>query len=239
MSSSLLSARGLKKNYRRGSEEVHALSGLDLDLREAEIVALVGPSGSGKSTLLNLLAGWETPDGGTIEWTGWASRPTDWEEIAIVPQKLGLIEELTVWENVTLPAKLTKLKPSQARRRAEALLEALALSHLGDRLPLEVSVGEQQRTAMARALMLEPKLLLLDEPTGHQDIESQRKVFHLLRAAVMGGACCLVATHNLEVRSYVDRELEIRDGQLRSAETSNASLADEYVRPGWGPPAIT
>lgn len=238
MTEPIVQVARLVKNYRRGSEEVHALSGLDLELRAGEIVALVGPSGSGKSTLLNVLAGWEEPDSGELRWPQWERRPVDWNEIAIVPQKLGLIDELTVWENVALPAKLSGVSRHEARRRVEELLTPLGLMDLAERLPLEVSVGEQQRTAMARALMLEPTLLLLDEPTGHQDAESARKIFHLLRAAVMAGASCLVATHNPEVLAYVDRVLRIRDGHL-SDERSSASFASEYVSPGSGPPAIT
>jgi putative ABC transport system ATP-binding protein len=220
----LLEARGVTKDYRRGSETVHALRGVDFALAPEEVVALIGPSGSGKSTLLNLLAGWEQPDGGTLLWQGQeGAPPTAWSDVAIVPQKLGLINELTVEENVTLPLRLWG---RQSGITPEALMEELGLSRFAPRLPLEISVGEQQRTALARALVLGPALLLLDEPTGHQDAGWAEVVFGKLRDAARAGACCFVATHNPEVLPFTDRILEIRDGRLHETDSPSVLIEE-------------
>jgi putative ABC transport system ATP-binding protein len=211
----LLEAHGLVKSYRRGPEEVHALRQVDLVLYPGEIVGLVGPSGSGKTTLLNVLCGWEQPDHGRMIWTGDVGTPPEdrpWSDIAILPQSLGLIEELSIRENVELPARLGG--GEDRRKRIDGLLTGFGLDHLADREPTEVSLGEQQRTALARALVLKPKLLLADEPTGHQDEGWGRGVFKALRLAAREGTCCLVATHNPEAIKLVDRVVAIRDGVL-------------------------
>lgn len=212
----LLSVRDVHKNYLRGSEEVHALRGLSFEIGEGEIVALVGPSGSGKSTLLNVIAGWETPDRGDLVWRGGGPPPTQWSELAVLPQKLGLIQELSVRENISLPLKLS----SRSSDGVDRLLEELGLDKFGHRLPSEVSVGEQQRAAFARALILEPSLLLLDEPTGHQDAAWARAMFDLLRQAARRSVAALVVTHNPELLAFVDRTLGIRDGELAEVETA-------------------
>jgi putative ABC transport system ATP-binding protein len=207
----------LSKSYVRGPENVHALVGANLTVPPGELVALVGPSGSGKTTLLNVLCGWEEPDSGRIVWRGDdpPSSPRDlpWSEIAIVPQSLGLVEELTIRENVELPGRLSG-RIEAAEERVETLIADLGLTDLRDRIPAEVSLGEQQRAALARALVASPALLLADEPTGHQDSVWARGVMRALRNACSEGTACLVATHNPEVLRYVDRILGIRDGRL-------------------------
>lgn len=208
----------LSKSYSRGPEQVHALVGASLTIPPGELLALVGPSGSGKTTLLNLVCGWEEPDTGTFVWRGAEepSSPRDlpWDQITIVPQSLGLLEELTVRENVELPVRLGDRLDTDAATRVDTLIADLGLAELKDRLPAEVSLGEQQRTALARALVTSPALLLADEPTGHQDSVWARGVMRTLRNACADGTACLVATHNPEVLRYVDRILGIRDGHL-------------------------
>jgi putative ABC transport system ATP-binding protein len=233
----LVELRAVSKTYRRGPEEVHALRAVSFVLRPHEVVGLIGPSGSGKSTLLNILCGWERADGGSIGWDGdgrgvrLVDRP--WQDLAVLPQRLGLIEELTIRENIELPARLapgggdTATGPSrrQLRERADALLVGFGLDGLAGRMPGEVSIGEQQRTAMARALLLSPKLLLADEPTGHQDEGWGRVVFRALRLAAREGTACLVATHNLEAIPFTDRVLGIRDGQVRPVQRGEVAGA--------------
>ena len=223
----LLEARGLSKTYRRGPEEVHALRRITFELRRGEVVALFGPSGSGKSTLLNVLCGWEQPDEGEIVWGDHGPPPVDrpWAELAILPQTLGLIEELSVRENVELPIRLRGEVSEKERSRVEGLLSFLGLAGLAERPPAEISIGEQQRTALARALVLRPRLLLADEPTGHQDEGWGRTVFRTLRVAAGGGITCLIATHNREALQYAHRVLGIRDGHLTDVRTAGGPTA--------------
>ena len=210
----IVEAVGLRKSYRRGPEEVHALRQADLLLRAGELVALVGPSGSGKTTLLNLLCGWEQPDGGRLSWSSMSGRQEPpWSEVAVVPQDLGLIDELTVAENVELPLWLAG-QLEQGRTGAADLLGRLGLAGHADRLPAEVSLGERQRVALARALVVRPRLLLADEPTCHQDADWATAVFGALRALAGQGGCCLVATHSEEFLALADRVLTISDGRL-------------------------
>jgi len=208
----VVAAVGLRKSYRRGPEEVRALRDVSLTLRAGEVVALVGPSGSGKTTLLNVVCGWERADAGQLDWSNGAGDRT-WDELAVVPQDLGLIDELTVAENVELPLWLSgRLEAGQAE--ATALLERLGLAGHAGRLPAEVSLGERQRVALARAMVTGPRLLLADEPTGHQDADWARAVFEAVRWLAGRGSCCLVATHSQEFLARVDRVLTIRDGEL-------------------------
>jgi putative ABC transport system ATP-binding protein len=217
----VLLLQGVSKSFRRGPEEVHALRDVSLSLGTGEVVALLGPSGSGKSTLLNVLAGWEEPDAGLVVWrsgrgdTPIGDRP--WSDVAILPQTLGLFEELSVRENVELPLRLRPaLAEGQGRAtdRVDGLLTLFGLDHLAERLPGEVSIGEQQRSALARALVVAPRLLLADEPTGHQDESWARVVFRTLRLVARRGTTCLLATHNKDAITIADRVLSIRDGAV-------------------------
>jgi putative ABC transport system ATP-binding protein len=212
----VLEARGLRRSFRRGPEVVHAVEGADLALEPGEVVALVGPSGSGKSTLLSLLAGWDRPEAGEILWDGAPARPADraWRELAMVPQNLGLTEELTVLENIELPVRLA---PGEPQVSAESLLDEFGLAELAGRLPSEISIGEQQRVAVARALLLAPIVLLADEPTGHQDAEMAERVMSRLRSTAARGTACLVATHSPEAVAFAHRVLGIRDGRVPEA----------------------
>jgi ABC-type lipoprotein export system ATPase subunit len=212
----VLEARGLRRSFRRGPEVVRAVEEADFAIEWGEVVALVGPSGSGKSTLLSLLAGWDRPDEGEILWAGTPARSAEraWRELAMVPQALGLTEELTVFENIELPVRLGA---EESRVSLEPLLADLGIAELAGRLPSEISIGEQQRVAVARALLLSPVVLLADEPTGHQDAEMAERVMSRLRATAAEGTACLVATHSPEAVSFADRVLGIRDGRVPEA----------------------
>lgn len=222
----VIQARGLTKTFRRGSEDAHAVLDADFEVREGELVALVGPSGSGKTTILNLLVGWEDPDAGEILYRGAVhSRLSDvgWNEIALVPQSLGLLSELTIAENVALPYRLGGLEET-APSDVDDLLDELGLTALADRSPDEVSLGEQQRAALARGLVGNPRLLLSDEPSGHQDAVWARGIFRSLRKACSQGTACVVATHNEEVLSFVDRVLQMHDGAIAATDLSPKEL---------------
>jgi putative ABC transport system ATP-binding protein len=227
---SVAEVSGLTKTYRRGPEEVHALDEVSLRLAPGRMVGLMGRSGSGKTTLLNVLAGWERADAGSIFWLGdlEARLPERrWHEIAVLPQKFGLIEELTVRENIEYPARLHGSLES-ARKRVEELLGALGLEELERRAPSETSVGQQQRTALARALVLRPRLLHADEPSGHQDAMWARGVLGCRRAAAADGTACPVATHNEEVSGNFDVVVRMANGRVEQG--LEASLRGATVR---------
>ncbi|CAN5581727.1 ATP-binding cassette domain-containing protein [soil metagenome] len=226
----LIQARSVTKSYRRGPEEIHALVDVELSVGRGELIALVGPSGSGKTTLLNVLAGWEEPDAGELLWEEQvipSARTLRWNEMAIVPQSLGLMEDLTLWENVELPVRLGTAPGAAAR--VDELIGRLGLEAIAARLPGETSLGEQQRASVARALVGSPKLLLADEPTAHQDALWSRRVLETLTEAVASGAACIVASHHRETVEYCNRVAGIRDGQVRDVdELSSLVLKEEH-----------
>jgi ABC-type lipoprotein export system ATPase subunit len=212
----LLVASGIGRSFRRGAETVVALEGLDLTLEAGELVALVGPSGSGKTTLLNVLCGWELPDTGSISWKGRDGVALDslgWSEIALVPQSAGLLEELTIAENAGLAGRLAVARTPDGQReqaaRLDELLAALGLTQLSDRLPKAASMGEQQRAAVARALLRQPSLVLADEPTAHQDAGFSDRVMAAFAAATAAGSCCVIATHSADVMARADRVVRL------------------------------
>ncbi|MFZ0664839.1 MAG: ATP-binding cassette domain-containing protein [Acidimicrobiales bacterium] len=218
-SESVLSASGVTRTFMRGSEEIKALKGIDLDLRRGELVALVGRSGSGKTTMLNVLCGWEVPDSGTVCWNGNAEMDVakvNWAGMALVPQSPGLLDDMTVSENVGLACRLRGDREDVTRVRVDDLLESLGLLQLAGRLPTELSLGEQQRTSVARALVLQPDVLLADEPTAHQDPGFMQKVIDAIRSVVDSNRACLVASHNSEILKAADRVIEMSDGRLIS-----------------------
>jgi putative ABC transport system ATP-binding protein len=226
VSNLIVAVERVYKSYRRGPEEVHALDDVNLELIAGEVVALVGPSGSGKTTLLNILAGWERPDRGDLVWPHAPRiknpRQLRWSDLAILPQTSGLIEELSVRENIALPGRLRRRNTAE---RVDLLLEELGLAAFADRVPAEISIGEQQRTGLARALVLRPRLLLADEPTGHQDADWARGVFTTIRRAAAEGTSCLIATHNQELLGYADTIVGIRDGRLQSVRDADTRPA--------------
>jgi ABC-type lipoprotein export system ATPase subunit len=201
-------ARGVRKSFHRGGETLLAVDGVSVEVHAGRLAALVGRSGSGKTTLLNLLAGLETPDEGTVSVPGLA-----WHEVALLPQRFGLLPELSVRENVEYPLRLAG-RLDEGRARVDALLRDLALDELAARSPLETSIGQQQRTALCRALVVEPAVLLADEPTGHQDAGSALAVVRALRGAVERGTACLVATHDEEVAGLCDETFAMAGGRL-------------------------
>jgi putative ABC transport system ATP-binding protein len=196
-----LQLRGLTKNYGHAV----ALDDASISVRTGELVLVVGRSGSGKSTLLMLAGCWIEPDRGTVE-----PLTTRWDQLAYVPQRFGLVPELTVEENVELPASLAGAAP------AGDLFERLAIAELRRRYPAEISIGQQQRVAIARALRLGPRVLLVDEPTSHQDAVHAELVWAAIGRAAAAGSACLVATHELDARDRADRSWQLEDGRLSS-----------------------
>ena len=210
-----LRLQGVSKVFGTGQDAVHALDEVDLVAAAGEVVGVVGRSGSGKTTLLNVAAGWDVPDAGIVERPG-ASHPR-WADVAVVPQHLGLMDELTVRENVEYPARLAGVLADRVDL-VDDLLEQLGLSGLQRRPPRETSLGEQQRTAVARAAVLGPALIVADEPTAHQDAAWAAAVLRTLADTALAGSCCLIATHDPDVLASVDRSILIVDGRVSSGD---------------------
>ncbi len=208
----VLRLRSVTKRYVTAAETLVAVADATLTVHAGEVVGLAGPSGSGKTTLLNLVIGWDHPDDGVVE------RRDDvcvgWSGLAVVPQELGLLPELTVRQNVELARRLGRTPPGRELDAVDDLLVELGLAELGHRLPGELSLGEQQRTAVARAVVCSPALLVADEPTAHQDeLRSDMVIGVLARAASRGGAV-LIATHDDRVLADVTRVVRILDGDV-------------------------
>ena len=224
----LITALGLVKSYRRDAETVHALRGVDLSINRGQVVALIGPSGSGKSTLLNVLCGWEHAEAGELildDALG-ASRPEElpWGRVALAPQALGLLEELTILDNVLMPARLSGgVQPLLGR--AEELMTEFGIDHLRARYPDQVSLGEQQRTTVARALLLHPMVVLADEPSAHQDAGWSDVLFAAFSGLAAEGSACLIATHNPVVWERANTVLAMRDGELSTHNTQPSAAA--------------
>jgi ABC-type lipoprotein export system ATPase subunit len=217
-------ATGLVKVYGAGAARRRVLDGAALEVAAGELVAVVGPSGSGKSTLLHVLAGLDRLDDGAIEVAGApvhrlgerALTRLRRDRIGLVFQSFHLVPELTGAENVVLPARANGGGAAGATR-ARALIEQLGLVDAATRRPAELSGGEQQRLAIARALVNEPALVLADEPTGNLDDAAGAAVLELLRSVAVGGRAVVLVTHDPRAGAVADRTLRLVEGRLEAA----------------------
>jgi putative ABC transport system ATP-binding protein len=219
----LVEARNVDKVFRRGSEEIHVLGGLDLEIPEGEFLALMGPSGSGKSTLLNLIGGLDRPTKGEVEVGGrridrlsdrklaaWRSR-----HVGLVFQFYNLLPVLNAARNVELPLLLTHLSKKERRRHVETALSVVGLSHRLKHYPRQLSGGEQQRVGIARAIVADPTLLLCDEPTGDLDRGSSDEVLDLLQGLNREqGKTVVMVTHDPHAAQRASRILYLDKGKL-------------------------
>ena len=229
----VLETRSLKKSYGTDGEvRVHALRGVDLQVRKGELLAIMGPSGSGKSTMLHILGGVETPTSGQVllEGVDLATLTDDQrtivrrERMGFIFQSFNLLPAFTAEENVALPLELGGLKPSEARQRAADALHLVGMSHRRDHIPSTMSGGEQQRVAIARALVIRPALLLADEPTGNLDSANGRQVTALLRRlATQDDQTIVMVTHDANVAAQADRLVRLRDGLEETDEDIEAA----------------
>lgn len=219
--STIVEARGLTKIYSRGVEQVRALDDVSFTIAEGEFVAIVGASGAGKTTLLHLLGCMDAPTSGTLLLQG--ETTTNLSDAALtrlrrqtvgfVFQHFGLIPTLTVTENVLLPLLFSRRK---MRNYAAELLEKVGLTHRSNHRPHELSGGEMQRTAIARALINSPRLLLADEPTGNLDSANGEAVLELLQRLNADGLTVIVVTHNPILAASARRQITLHDGKLVS-----------------------
>jgi putative ABC transport system ATP-binding protein len=219
----LVCVQNVDKVFKRGSEEVHVLGGLNLDIPEGEFLALMGPSGSGKSTLLNLIGGLDRPSQGSVEVGGervdelsnrrlaaWRAR-----HIGLVFQFYNLMPVLSAQKNVELPLLLTHLSRSERKKRAAIALDIVGLSHRAGHYPRTLSGGEQQRVGIARAIVTDPTLLLCDEPTGDLDRKSGDEILDLLQALNREqGKTIIMVTHDIHAAARAGRTLYLDKGQL-------------------------
>ncbi|MBR6022642.1 MAG: ABC transporter ATP-binding protein [Kiritimatiellae bacterium] len=226
MSDALLGCRGVKLAYRTGKRALEILKGVDLEVREGECLAITGLSGAGKSTLLNVLGGLCRPDEGCVEWKGkdvyrmgegersrWRAR-----EVGFVFQSYHLLPEMTIEENVLLAGLNLPggwLRGKALRERASGLLERVGLGGRRAHRPNELSGGEQQRAALARALMNHPKLLLADEPTGNLDAQTGEDVMRcLFELRETEGLTVAMVTHNEELAGRCTRRVRMEEGRI-------------------------
>jgi putative ABC transport system ATP-binding protein len=202
---SLIQVRGIDKTYQRGSEEIHVLQGLNLDVDAGDFVAFMGPSGSGKTTLLNLLGGLDLPSAGSIAVAGdeithmSARQLTAWRarHVGFVFQVYNLIPVLTAFQNVELPLLLTRLSRVERRQHVETALEVVGLADRMHHYPRQLSGGQEQRVGIARAIVADPTFLLCDEPTGDLDRKSADEILDLLSRLVQEyGKTVLMVTHD-------------------------------------------
>jgi putative ABC transport system ATP-binding protein len=221
MDGSIVQAVRLRKVY-RGANEVEALRGIDLEIERGEMVAIVGPSGSGKTTLLNCLSGLDAFDGGKVIVDGQdlsamsdrARTAYRRDHMGFVFQAFNLLPVLSAVENVEIPLLLQNLKSRDARRRALEMLETLGLAHRANHRPDQLSGGEQQRVAVARALVHKPAVVWADEPTGNLDTEVTQVIVELLVRMNKDGQTIVLVTHNPQVAERARRTLHMRDGRL-------------------------
>src|SRR5437016_773023 len=221
--SSLIQVRGLDKKYQRGSEEIHVLQGLNLDVEKGEFVAFMGPSGSGKTTLLNLLGGVDVPTAGSITVAGdeithmSRSKLTNWRarHVGFVFQVFNLIPVLTAYQNVELPLLLTKLSKAERKKHVETALAVVGLTDRIHHYPRQLSGGQEQRVAIARAIVSDPTFLLCDEPTGDLDRKSADEIMNLIDRLVREyGKTVLMVTHDPLVAKRAQMTLHLDKGVL-------------------------
>ena len=217
-----LEARALRKTYRQGTVDVHAVDGVDLAIEAGELVAIVGRSGSGKTTLLDLLGCLLRPTSGEVFVGGEPTAGLPDARLAVVRrdrigfvfQEFNLLPTLTALENVLLPRRYGARRPDD-RARAEALLAAVDLSHRARHRPGQLSGGEQQRVAIARALVNDPAIILADEPTGELDSETSEALVAMLRRLNRDeGRTIVIVTHDPEVAAAADRIVRLHDGRI-------------------------
>jgi len=218
----VVSASSLCKEYQIGSLIIPALRDINLEVVEGEFVSIYGPSGAGKTTLLNLIGGLDQPTSGGIVVFGHDLSTYDEDFLAtfrsayvgFVFQSYNLVSTLTSLENVSFPMELAGWSEERVRERSEELLRLVGLSHRANHFPAQLSGGEQQRVAFARALANDPPLILVDEPTGNLDVETGLEIVSILEKLKMKGKTILVATHDERIMKLANRTLHLRDGRI-------------------------
>ena len=212
----------IKKVFQTEEVETWALRNVSLEVKEGEFVAIMGPSGCGKSTLLNIIGLLNNPTSGSYLLNGKDVSTLKESErtlirrgmIGFVFQSFNLIDELNVVENIELPLLYMGVSGKERRKRAEEVMERVAISHRAKHYPSQLSGGQQQRTAIARAILPRPKLILADEPTGNLDSKNGKEVMDLLSELLKEGTTIVMVTHSLHDANYADRVINMFDGEI-------------------------
>lgn len=227
----------LSRVFRTQDVETTALNNINLTVAEGEFVAVMGPSGCGKSTLLSVIGMLDSPDGGEYIFngqniSGFGERKLSKLRkcsIGFVFQSFNLIDDLTVFENVALPLQYLKVKTKERKQRVDAILKQVGIDHRSDHLPQQLSGGQQQRVAVARALVIKPKLILADEPTGNLDSKNGEEVMAMLRQLNADGTTVIMVTHSEHDAKYASRIIRLFDGQIMLDKASDAAREVQYA----------
>lgn len=218
----MIKAKNLNKTFRTEEVETLALRDASLEVNEGEFIAIMGPSGCGKSTLLNILGLLDNPTSGSYEIDGREVANLKEKErtsirkgqIGFVFQNFNLIDELTIEENVELPLQYLGIKSSQRKEMVKTALKRMNISHRAKHFPQQLSGGQQQRAAIARAVVMRPKLILADEPTGNLDSQNGREVMELLSELNREGTTVIMVTHSKHDALYANRIINLFDGKI-------------------------
>jgi putative ABC transport system ATP-binding protein len=218
----LVELRNVRKTYRLGEEEIHALDDVSLDIETGEFISIIGPSGSGKSTLMHILGRLDTPTQGTVQLDGVMIHDASARQLAAIRnRKIGfvfqffnLLPKLNVVQNVELPMIYSGVSARERRQRALSALEAVDLANRAKHRPGQLSGGQQQRAAIARALVNNPRIIFADEPTGNLDSHTGDAILSLFRKLSQEGRTIVLVTHDPEIAAVTPRRIEIRDGRI-------------------------
>lgn len=229
----MIQLQQLNRVFRTAELETTALNQIDLVIEQGDFVAIMGPSGCGKSTLLSILGMLDSPSSGAYLFQGTDIARYSEKQLAqlrktqlgFVFQSFNLIDELTVFQNIELPLQYQGIATAERKQRVEAILKRMQIDHRADHLPLQLSGGQQQRVAVARALVINPALILADEPTGNLDSKNSEEVMQMLRQLNREGTTVVMVTHSEHESRYASRIIRMLDGQIMTERVMEAKYA--------------
>ncbi|MCS4309317.1 putative ABC transport system ATP-binding protein [Rheinheimera pacifica] len=233
----MIQLQQLNRVFRTSELETTALNQIDLHIQQGDFVAIMGPSGCGKSTLLSILGMLDSPSSGAYLFQGTDIANYSEKQLAqlrktqlgFVFQSFNLIDELTVFQNVELPLQYQGVPAGERKQRVEAILKRMQIDHRADHLPLQLSGGQQQRVAVARALVINPALILADEPTGNLDSKNSEEVMQMLRQLNRDGTTVVMVTHSEHESRYASRIVRMLDGQIITERAMEAKQEAKYA----------